>query len=356
MVLVLLALMATPGAAWAHVRSTTGTSEIRQDGEQVSYELSVEYELLVTAVGLGQEGLDANSDTERRAVLQRAQTQISRYLEPALLLFLDGVQCQSVIDRTDVRQRQDIAYATVTLSFECPGAAGGSYEVRYGVLAESDAVVDDHSNVADYALGSERGRFVFDNSHRTLTVGQSGLLTSALRFIAMGVEHILAGVDHVLFVVVLLLGARTFRSVLRLAAAFTAAHSLTLAGAAVGWVEVPSQIVEPLIALSIAYLAAENLVGGRSRNSLFVVFGFGLLHGLGFASTLSFTDEISWQLITSLLTFNAGIEIGQALIISLLFPLLLLVRRYRWSRVAHIAAGVLIGTVSLLWFVQRLMA
>lgn len=356
MVLLLFSLTIPPGAAWAHVRSSTGFSEIRQDGQGVRYELSVEYELLAIAAGLGSRGLDADADGERRAVLQRTQPEIGSYLERALRLFQDGAQCKGVVEGADVQQRQETSYATVAISFACPGSAGGSYEVRYGVFAESDAVVDDHSNVADYALGTERGRFVFDNSHRTLTVGQSGQFTSALRFITMGVEHLLAGADHVLFLVALLLGARTFRSVLKLAAAFTAAHSLTLAAAAVGWVEVPPQVVEPLIALSIAYVAAENLVGSRSRHSLLVVLGFGLLHGLGFASTLSFTDEISWQLIASLLTFNAGIEIGQALIIGVLFPVLLLVRRYRWSRVAHLAATGLIGGVSLLWFFQRLLA
>ena len=177
----------------------------------------------------------------------------------------------------------------------------------------------------------------------------------------MGVEHILAGVDHVLFVVALLLGAKSIGGVMKVALTFTLAHSVTLGLAALGWVEVPSRIVEPLIALSIAYVAAETVLGLRpgfsseSWHRLLVVFGFGLLHGLGFASALSFTPELSWRLLLSLLTFNAGIEVGQVLVIGLLFPLLLLVRRFRWSTVAHAAAAGLVIAVGLFWFFERLL-
>jgi hypothetical protein len=159
----------------------------------------------------------------------------------------------------------------------------------------------------------------------------------------------------VLFLVVLLLGARGFRSVVKLATAFTVAHSLTLALAALGWVHVPGEVVEPLIALSIAYVAAENIIGGESRQRLPVVFGFGLLHGLGFASTLSFSDEVSGQLLATLVTVNVGIELGQALIIAALFPLLILIRRYRWSATAHAGAAVIAASLGLTWFFDRLL-
>jgi hypothetical protein len=197
---------------------------------------------------------------------------------------------------------------------------------------------------------------VFDAGHRELDVGDAGPLTSAGRFVMLGVEHILLGIDHVLFLAVLLLGARGLGSVIRLATAFTVAHSFTLALASIGWVDVPAEIVEPLIALSIAYVAAENMLGGESRHRLAVVFGFGLLHGLGFASTLSFTDELSGQLLASLVSFNVGIELGQALIVVAVFPALLLVRRARWSPHAHAGAAVVAGGFGLLWFFERVMA
>jgi HupE / UreJ protein len=269
---------------------------------------------------------------------------------------LDGVRCEGAVEQVGRERRAEAEYATILLAYDCPGSPSGAYEVRYGVFSEADAVVDDHTNVTDYQLGDARGVFVFDAGHRELDAGAAGPLSSASRFAVMGVEHILAGLDHVLFLVALLLGAQGFGSVLKLASTFTAAHSLTLALAALGWVRVPAEVVEPLIALSIAYVAAENIIGGESRHRLAVVFGFGLLHGLGFASTLSITDDVSGRLLASLVTFNVGIELGQALIIAALFPLLLLIRRHRWSAAAHAGAAVIAVTFGLTWFFDRLLA
>lgn len=352
-----LALLLAPPAASAHVRSTTGFSEITQQGKGIRYELSLEYELLAATVGLGEKALAAATDAERERALEKSEQRIASYLEPNLTLSLDGVECPGAVEGTGAQRRQDVPYAVVVLSYQCPGSPAGAYAVTYGVFSDSESVVDEHTNVVDYLLDEQRGRFVFDNGHRELLVGAVGLLSSSARFVTMGVEHILAGADHVVFVVALLLGAGSFKSVMRLALAFTAAHSVTLALAALGWVDVPPEIVEPLIALSIAYVAAELVLGSGTRHRTLITFGFGLLHGLGFASALTFSSDISWQLLSSLLTFNIGIEMGQALIILFLFPLLSLVRRrYAWSRLAHSGAAAVIAVLGTFWFFERLLA
>jgi HupE / UreJ protein len=333
--LMLLAL--APSTGWAHIRSTAGYAEIRQDGATVSYELSLERAVLVRA--------DATTDAA-----------LAAYLVPRVQVLLDGVACEGALERAGSDQRDGRAYTRALLSYHCAGSPTGAYEVRYGVFTEADAVVDDHTNVTDYQLGDARGTYVFDAGHRELDAGDAGPLSSATRFVALGVEHILGGLDHVLFLVALLLGARGFTSVIKLATAFTAAHSVTLALASMGVVNVPPEIVEPLIALSIAYVAVENIVGGESRHRLAVVFGFGLLHGLGFASTLSFTEDVSGRLLASLVSFNVGIELGQALIIAALFPLLLLVRRVRWSPAAHAGAAAIAAAFGFMWFFERLVA
>jgi hypothetical protein len=333
--LMLLAL--APAASWAHIRSTAGYAEVRQDGATVSYALSLERSVLARAGATTDAALEA-------------------YLVPRVQVLLDGVACEGAMEGSGSEQRDGRPYIRALLSYHCAGSPSGRYEIRYGVFTEADAVVDDHTNVTEYRLGDARGTYVFDAGHRELDAGEAGPFVSAPRFVVLGVEHILAGIDHVLFLVALLLGARGFMSVVKLATAFTAAHSVTLALAAMGVVDVPAGIVEPLIALSIAYVAIENIVGGESRHRLAVVFGFGLLHGLGFASTLSFTDEVSGQLLASLVSFNLGIELGQALIIVALFPLLLLVRRVRWSPAAHAGAAAIAATFGLLWFFERLVA
>jgi hypothetical protein len=328
----LLLLTLVAGTASAHVRSTAGYSQVRLEGGTVRYELSLERSILSAASG--------------HAASPEA------YLLPRVRVYLDGVECEGALGRTGIESRQGRDYDRLQLTYRCPGSASGTYAIRYGVFADG-GVVDDHTNVTDYDLGGERGTFVFDAGHRDLEVGDTSTLTSASRFVGLGVEHILSGIDHVLFLVALLLGASGFAGVLKLATTFTAAHSVTLAMGALGWVQVPAEIVEPLIALSIAYVAAENIFGGASRHRLGVVFAFGLLHGLGFAGSLSWSGDVD---LGALVSFNAGIETGQALIIVALFPALLLVRRYRWSPVAHTGAAACAAGLGLLWFVERLAA
>jgi hypothetical protein len=353
-VLVLVLLLAFPASALAHVRSTTGYSEIRAEGSVVRYELNLEYELLVKAVGLGQAALDAAGDGPRAEWLQRGAGPIGGYLLPRVRLFLDGVECPATVTSIAAGVRQEVPQAVTVLEYDCGGDPGGRFDLRYGVFGDHDGLVDDHVNIVDYDIGGDRGRVVMDSGHDEAQLGDGRPFASALQFVALGVEHILGGLDHVLFVAALLIGARSLRQVLAVASTFTVAHSITLGLAAIGGIDIPGSVVEPLIALSIAYVAADNVVGTGASGRIPVVFGFGLLHGLGFAGSLSFTDDVGWQLITSLLTFNIGIELGQALIVLAVFPLLLLVRRYRWSIAAHTAATAAIGSVGLFWFGERL--
>lgn len=352
-----LGLLLAPTPAQAHITSTTGFSEITQDGDQVRYELSLEYDLLAATLGLGQDALEATDNAERAAVLAASEERIGSYVGDNLRLDLDGVQCESAVEDTGVEVRDGIPYAVMTTAFGCPGPASGGYTVSYGVFSDAESVVDEHTNIVDYDVDGQSGQFVFDSGHRRLSIGESGVLASSMRFLTMGVEHIAQGADHLMFVVALLLGARGLRNVMALAAAFTAAHSVTLALAAFGAVVVPAQIVEPLIALSIAYVAADNLLGGGGRHRIPLTFGFGLLHGLGFASALTFDSDFSWTMLTSLLTFNLGIEVGQALVILALFPALTWMRRrFAWSPIAHAVATSTIAVLGLTWFFTRLAA
>jgi hypothetical protein len=330
----LLLLVALPAASEAHIRTSAGYSTIRQEGADVRYDLALERKPLAAAVGTGD---------------------VESYLLSRITVSVDGVECEGGLRGTGREERDGRPYDRLLLIYDCAGSGSGNYEVRYGVLADG-AVVDDHTNVADYAFAAGRGTFVFDAGHHELAAGETGVLSAASRFVGMGIDHILSGIDHVLFLVALLLGAQGFMSVVKLATTFTLAHSTTLALGVLGWVDVPPEIVEPLIALSIVYVAVENVVGGESRHRLAVVFGFGLLHGLGFAGTLSFTDDFGGQLLASLFSFNVGIEVGQALIVAACFPLLLLVRRVRWSPFAHAGAAAVAASFGLLWFFERLVA
>ena len=145
--------------------------------------------------------------------------------------------------------------------------------------------------------------------------------TGWLSFIAMGVEHILGGLDHLLFLVALLALARGLWQSVTIVTGFTVAHSITLSLAVLGVVDVPSRIVEPLIAASIVWVAIENLLApsGIGRRWLIAAL-FGLIHGLGFASALTELDLSRAALVRALVGFNVGVELGQIAFVVVVIP------------------------------------
>lgn len=187
----------------------------------------------------------------------------------------------------------------------------------------------------------------------------------ALRFLQQGILHILSGPDHILFVLGLLLLGGSLKSLLRTITAFTLAHSLTLSLAATGVFNPSPRLVEPLIALSIVAIAVENLrtrdtralSSGKKRDLRpLYAFGFGLIHGFGFAGALAEVGLPRASLGVALASFNIGVELGQAIIILPAFPLLswFLQRRPVSFQRVMIAGSVIIGLVGAFWFVTRL--
>lgn len=188
----------------------------------------------------------------------------------------------------------------------------------------------------------------------------------AATYLILGVEHILLGIDHLLFVLALLILVRRTRQLIATVTAFTVAHSLTLAGATLGFVHVPGPPVEAAIALSIVFVAAEIMRSRQGKAGLterfpwIVAFSFGLLHGFGFASALSELGLPQAAIPVALLFFNVGVELGQLLFITSVFFVIALARRVMrrsrgwqpaWAwRVPPYA----IGSVAMFWVIQRI--
>jgi hydrogenase/urease accessory protein HupE len=156
--------------------------------------------------------------------------------------------------------------------------------------------------------------------------------TTFLRYFGLGVEHILSGYDHLLFLAVVLLACSTLRGMLLLVTSFTLAHSLTLVAAALGFLPAPSAIVEPLILLTLVLVGIENFVRRTEpRQRATITFAFGLVHGLGFASALRDIGLERDGLLPATVGFNLGVEAGQVAVGALLLPLLIAVRRAPWG-------------------------
>lgn len=180
-----------------------------------------------------------------------------------------------------------------------------------------------------------------------------------LEYVAIGFEHIIPlGLDHILFVIGLYLLSQSWRALLWQVSAFTLAHTITLGLATLGLLSVPSAIVEPLIALSISYVAIENLFHNHlSRARIALVFAFGLLHGLGFAGVLGAIGLNTETFVTSLIAFNLGVELGQLGVIALMFALLgfWLGQTRHWERWIRLPLSLGIAVVGLYWFVERIL-
>ncbi|TWT41025.1 hypothetical protein RAS1_37160 [Phycisphaerae bacterium RAS1] len=178
----------------------------------------------------------------------------------------------------------------------------------------------------------------------------------AWQYARLGFEHILPrGLDHILFVLALFLLSVRLRPLLWQVTAFTLAHTTTLALAMYGVFSLPPAVVEPLIAASIAYAAIENVLTAEMKPwRPALVFGFGLLHGMGFAGVLTALGVPRSEFVTALVSFNAGVELGQLAVILLALAIVGWWRRRRWYRAAIvIPASAAIAAVGLFWAVQR---
>ena len=181
----------------------------------------------------------------------------------------------------------------------------------------------------------------------------------ARQYLRLGYTHILPkGIDHILFVLGLFLLSTRLAPLFWQVTAFTVAHSITLALSMYGVVSLPSRIVEPLIALSIAYVAIENVVTPRLRPwRIALVFAFGLLHGLGFAGVLRELGLPRNEFLTALLTFNVGVELGQVSVIALAALLVAPARTRHWYRQRVVVpASMAIAAVGIYWTITRLAA
>jgi hydrogenase/urease accessory protein HupE len=184
----------------------------------------------------------------------------------------------------------------------------------------------------------------------------------AWSYLVLGVEHILGGVDHLLFVLALLLIVRGGRRIVLTITAFTVAHSITLVSATLGWMHVPGPPVEAMIALSIVYVAAEIVRGLRGTPGLtarapwVVAFCFGLQHGFGFAGALAEVGLPQGAIPVALLMFNVGVELGQLVFVAVALAAGAALARLPSSRrrwMPH-AASYAIGTVAMFWVIERI--
>jgi hydrogenase/urease accessory protein HupE len=246
----------------------------------------------------------------------------------------------------------------------CPGGLGGGRLQIEGLERTSTDVL---ARIEDGEDGAETLRLTPSEPGAVL-VGHRSLGRIAGTYFLLGVEHILGGIDHLLFVAALLLLVSGWRRLVGTITAFTIAHSITLAASTLGVIAVPVAPIEALIALSIAFVAAEVVHLRRGRRSLtserpwLIAFAFGLLHGVGFASALAEIGLPQSSVPAALLFFNVGVEAGQLLFVAGALGAAALMRRIarrfdvRSAWFVRVLPPYAIGSMAAFWALQRIVA
>ena len=382
--LAVAALLLSAGPAWGHV-TTVAYADLTSAGtNDVRVEFDLQYELLSASAAKTQNDpalfADAiehpQSGGENRVLAGHAAAILAYTTKRFTVMVEGGSACAPHPDGAAVFHARDATeYARFAVRYACSAGHGGAFVVRSALFPDSEGMVTDSKTIVTYAVDGRSGSAALDAAHPQFATAQPWTARFA-EFFLLGAEHLLTGIDHILFLLALIISSRRLRDVVELATCFTVAHSITFLLAALGLVHVGANVVEPAIALSIAAVAGWHLWEERLRRAarrrgepapppsrraallrLGIVFGFGLIHGLGFATALKIEEPWSWTLLWSLLVFNLGIEAVQLSIILVVFPPLLLLRR-RMPRIATVLGVVVTAVVllfGLLWFAMRIL-
>lgn len=341
------------------------------DTNRVSGRFEFSVEDLESKLGLR---LQKNESSE----LQQSIETVQKYVDDHFQVQSNGTTIPLTITRSQAFQAESeyIQYYFESEEFEVPK----ELHIENDIFFKDDKfhrslLLTEYNKIAEEEYGPAFIAMIFGptTTSQTFDLMKVEAVLGPRDFIWQGMLHIWIGIDHILFLVVLLLPAvlerkegrwqpvDSFRqaiwNVLKIVTVFTIAHSITLSLAALEIVQLPSRIVESTIALSIILVAVNVLFPKIKEGSLMVIFFFGLFHGLGFASVMGHIPFRISEVIKVLLGFNVGVEVGQIAIVAVLFPLIFLLRNQKAYQPVVLKCGtILITLIAGYWFVERAFA
>lgn len=302
------------------------------------------------------------------------KARIKNYVENNFSFSQNALQCPLQIsqDAFSLQQLSDSYLLHIPFSAECSNESqAGALTIKYSLLFE---ISDKHKAIVSIldTQNTHEHLVVFDKSTQEHSISSysSNTLTTFLTFVYQGIFHILIGIDHILFLLTLLLTISLYythkrwqaidskadivKRTIWVVSAFTIAHSITLSGTALGWLPVFGSWVEVVIAASILFNVVNNLLPMVRRLGL-ITFVFGLIHGMGFAGALAELGFPEQQQVVSVLAFNIGVELGQLAIIAICLPLLLWLRKKAfYAKILMPSISLIIGLVALFWVFERI--
>jgi hypothetical protein len=358
----LLLLLVLSTGAQAHVASNSFV-ELTTHGRFMAGSVELAVRDVELAVGLDS---DRNGRVTWRE-LRAAAPALRSYLSNRMTVDAAGAPCPVHFGELQVNPRVDGNYAWLAVSVQCP-TEPPQITIHYQVLSGIDP---SHRGLLKLDSGQGVQTAVLrSDTPAELALARTSHLQAIREYFVTGVEHIWNGIDHLLFLVSLLLPAvlirrdnrweavgsarPAFAGILKVVTAFTVAHSITLSLAAFDLVRLPSRLTESAIAASIVLAALNNIfpfvTDGRAR----IAFAFGLLHGFGFASVLADMGLPAGARATALIAFNFGIETGQLAVVAAVMPVVYALRRAAQYRQVVLPLGsAAVAVLAFVWFVQR---
>jgi hydrogenase/urease accessory protein HupE len=294
------------------------------------------------------------SGNRELSVRELAFPQWERIAFNALQIDLDGRKTTPVLEGA----RSDAGAIQFALRYS--GQAESQLTVRSLILPSLPfghrqffSLKDRDGNIlSEHMLAAKANVFTLD-----LAASRSRWL-SGWQFVVLGVKHILTGYDHLLFLLALLLAGGSLIEVSKIVTSFTAAHSITLALATLNFVQIPSGVIEPLIAASIVYVGVENILGANLKRRWLLSFAFGLIHGFGFSSALRQLGigAAGTGIWVPLSSFNIGVELGQGAIVLLVLPLIWQLRKRPAFVFRYVpSCSLLVTLAGAFWLIQRIL-
>ena len=361
--LLLLAVVLFPAHALAH-KASDAYLTIERSGATLAGRLDVALRDLDNAIGLDDNG---DGDITWGEVRLRADA-VAAYVLPRLAVSSGGTQCALAASDLRIDTHTDGAYAVLTLAGACPGRAP-TLSLDYRLF---EGIDPQHRGLLNFVDEGRSHSVVFtaDAPRRVVGGDNARPLAQFATYVHEGVFHIWTGFDHVLFLLSLLLPAVLVRrdgrwaaadslrvatqDVVKVVTAFTLAHSITLTLAACSIVELPSRWVESAIALSVVLAALNNLYPIVASGRWIAAFGFGLLHGFGFAGALHDLGLPAGSLALSLAGFNLGVEAGQLAVVLVFLPLAFLSRStWAYRRLVFGGGSLVTAAIASVWLVER---
>ncbi|MDP4161723.1 MAG: HupE/UreJ family protein [Bacillota bacterium] len=361
-----LSLFVPLTTASAHPLSAAFT-DINISEKQTELTYSIDALSVIEGIGGDTNNNGKFSEAELKAIGHR----VSEWVQDSVVLEMNGEEQKSELTGPILENKGQ--NEVVTLRFHYPGfKPGQTISLLDGMFTSgatsstytnfltaknqgsvSESVLRGKDRIWTMLITEQQQDQSLQGNQQQQTENGTKSIPSWWSFFTLGMEHILTGYDHLLFLLALLIRKQTLKQYLSVISAFTLAHTITLTLTVVGLLNVPAFIVEPAIALSICYVAVENIFRGKISGRWIITFIFGLIHGMGFADLLK-EMNIPWtHLAISLISFNIGIEVVQLAIVLLVLPVLIKLFRFEVYRKYVSYTSIVIFILGALWFFQR---